>query len=161
MFNKKYTLENFDHTTIEFIPCRKEFIYAKVIDVYDGDTCTILYEYENIFLKTKIRINGVDTPEKRIKGPLKNTDIGNLQKKAAIHVKNDVVNLLENKIVKVVMNKFDKYGGRVNGDIYLPEECNSNKTLADYLISKKYAKKYSGKKKELWTEKELLFILEN
>jgi endonuclease YncB( thermonuclease family) len=158
---EKNTLINFDYTTIKFIPRKKELIDAKIIDIYDGDTCTILYKYENFFLKTKIRINGIDTPEKKIKEPLKNTELGNLQKKAAIHVKNHVVNLLENKIVKVFMNKFDKYGGRINGDIYLPEEYNSNEKLADYLISKKYAKKYSGKKKEPWTEKELLYILKN
>ena len=158
--SNKNTLENFDHTTIDFLPHRKKIIDAKVIDCYDGDTITILYGYGNEFLKTKIRVIGIDTPEIRVLGEFKGTSIGNLEQEAALHVKNDVKNLIENKIFKVRMDKFDKYGGRVNGTIFLPLETGYN-TLSDYLIAKRYAKEYSGNKKENWTSEELMYILEH
>ena len=157
---RNYTLENFDHTTIDFIPHRKEIIDARVIDCYDGDTLTLLYSYGEEFLKTKIRVIGIDTPEIRVLGALKGTSIGNLEQEAAVHVKNDVKNLVENKILKVRMDKFDKYGGRINGVIFLPPETGYN-TLTDYLIAKRYAKQYSGNKKEEWTREELNYILEH
>jgi len=167
--DKKDTLETVDPDTIEFIPHKKEIIEAKVVDVYDGDTCTIIYSYGSEFLKTKIRVIGVDTPEMSVRGELRGTDIGNLEQKAGTHVKKAVIDLIEGKILKVKMNKFDKYGGRINGDIYLelPENFTPDKdgtrclTLTDFLISKKYARKYSGDKKEAWTEEELNYILEN
>lgn len=153
-------LEKVDPDTIEFIPHRKKIINAKVVDVYDGDTCTVVYEYGREFLKTKIRVLGVDTPEISLKGELNNTEIGDLEEKAARRVKESVVELIGDKIIKVKMNKFDKYGGRINGIIYLPIESGYI-TLTDYLVSKKYAKPYLGGKKEAWTVEELEYILNN
>ena len=37
---------------------------AKVLDVYDADTCTLLIDVGfNIHLKEKVRLLGIDTPE--------------------------------------------------------------------------------------------------
>jgi hypothetical protein len=36
---------------------------ARVVDVYDGDTCTILFKYHGINVKHKIRLYGYDSPE--------------------------------------------------------------------------------------------------
>lgn len=156
----RITLETINPDTIEFIPHKKKIIDAKVVDVYDGDTCTIIYEYGNEFLKTKIRVLGVDTPEKSVRGALNNTDIGDLEERAGEYVKESVVDLIGDKIIKVKMNKFDKYGGRINGIIYLPIGSGYI-TLKDYLVSKKYAKPYLGGKKEPWTSEELVYILNN
>ena len=158
--SEKYTLETFNPNSIDFIPRRKEVIDAKIIDVYDGDTFTILYQYGDIFLKTKIRVLGADTPEKVIRGENGETEIGKLEERAGEHVKNKVSELIMNKILKVKMNKFDKYGGRVNGVLFLPSSTGYN-TLTDYLIGEKYAKPYSGGKKEKWIEEELNYILNN
>lgn len=154
------TLERLESGDIEILPYKKKKIPAKVVSVYDGDTCTIIYPYGKEFLKTKIRVSGVDTPELSVRGETRGSELGELEEKAALHVKNVVQNLIEGKIIDVKMNKFDKYGGRVNGNIFLPEDC-GYETLTEFLVVKKYAREYSGQKKENWTKEELEYILEN
>ena len=153
-------LDNSTLETVELFPHKNKIIEADVKDVYDGDTFTIFYVYKGVVLGTKIRLLGVDTPEVSLRGELNNTEIGDLEEKAAIHVKNQVVNLIKDKRLKVKLKKFDKYGGRVIGTLFLPPNTGYD-TLTDYLISKKYAKPYKGNKKEPWTQDELNFILQN
>ena len=151
-------LKKVDPGTVELLPRKKEIIKARVIDVYDGDTCTIIYVYKSVVLGAKIRVLGVDTPEKSVRGKLRGTEIGDLEEKAGLHVTNKVEKLIGGKLISVKMNKFDKYGGRVNGSIFLPKGS-KYATLTEYLISKKYAKEYYGTEKEEWTTEELQYIL--
>src|SRR6185503_9243546 len=107
-------LNKISENEVDFIPLKNEKVLCKVVDVYDGDTCTIIYmvnEYTPV--KTKIRIDGIDTPEKR-KGkkttPLEN-EVGHL-------IADYVSSLILNKILFVVITDFDKYGGRMLGRLY-------------------------------------------
>jgi len=146
--------------TVPFIHHKGEIIEARIVDVYDGDTITVLYMYQNIPMKKKIRVLGIDTPEKIVRGKKKGTYLGNLEEAAGNHVKNKVEVLLNEKIIPLEIQKNDKYGGRLNGVVYFPPGSEWE-TLTDYLLANKYGRPYSGDEKKDWTEEELIYILNN
>ena len=49
----------------------KKFI-VKIVDVYDGDTCTVVFNYNNELVKYKVRCLGYDSPEMKPSKDLKN-----------------------------------------------------------------------------------------
>lgn len=109
----------------------------KVKRVIDGDTV----EIETPFLPKElgdhlsVRILGVDTPEKghRAKCELENTKAV----AASLFTNNEV---FDAKSVKIIIKGWDKYGGRVLGDVLL-----DGIPLSTKLIQKGYAVPYSGK----------------
>lgn len=115
--------------------------YCKVIDVYDGDTVTIIFRFENEFYKKKMRLNGIDTPEIRTK------DIK--EKRIAKEAKNYLSELINNKIVWIKFDDWDKYG-RLLGTIYLDNTEKEN--VNEKLIKSGYAYKYTGGKKLKFTD---------
>ena len=75
---------------------------AKVVDVYDGDTCKIVLIYKNQLTKFTIRMAGYDCPELRTDNPI--------EKIYGQASKNIVSSMLLNKIVILQCGKWDKYG---------------------------------------------------
>ena len=155
--NLSAKLREVDCEAVSKVPHRNEIIPALVYDVYDGDTCKviILHGYA-IPMKLAIRINGIDTPEVRCSS--KQSLHPELQKKAGLLVRNYVKELLENQIISLKIEDWDKFGGRVLGTIYLPD---TTETLTTHLIKKKYGKEYHGEKKEKFTKEELEYIIEH
>jgi molecular chaperone DnaK (HSP70) len=104
-------------------------VYAKVVEVYDGDTCKInMYLHANILAKFTVRMMGYDCPEIKTKN--------STEKKFAIRSKTILSSLILDKIVKLECLKFDKYG-RILGRITTNDEQNNiyAKTNYDKLIS--------------------------
>jgi len=63
-------LEKTDLSTLEietFDPVKDAKVFCKVLDVYDGDTCTVVYQFENQLIKEKVRMFGYDSAELRPK----------------------------------------------------------------------------------------------
>tara|TARA_A100001011_G_scaffold400735_1_gene518130 strand:+ start:3630 stop:4052 length:423 start_codon:yes stop_codon:yes gene_type:complete len=110
---------------------------AKIVDVYDGDTCQIVIFYNFSFKRYSLRIKNIDAPE--IKSNDKTT------KEKAIHVRDTVRSLILNKILYVNIENFDKYG-RLLGDIIL----DNNDHLSTYLLELELVKPYDGGKKPQW-----------
>jgi len=76
--------------------------YAKVIDVYDGDTITIAIKFENIYRKQRCRLLGINSPEIRTK---------NLEEKEkGFKARDFLKNLILNQIIYVHCGGWDKYG---------------------------------------------------
>lgn len=146
-----------DPSEVPTVPYKGERVKVLVYDVYDGDTCSILIPIGSGFLKLKIRVLGVDTPEVKVRGKMKGTELGNLEQEAGVYVREKVKKLIEGKECEVRLDKWDKYGGRVNGAVYL--ESKKHATLTEYLLANHYAKEYYGKAKEDWTTEELEKIL--
>jgi micrococcal nuclease len=116
----------------------------EITRVLDGDTVEIAVDFLPSPLppKLSIRVMGVDTPEK---APRAQCDAeADLAKKASAFTKNAVANALE---VDVVILKWDKYGGRVLGEVYLDHQ-----SLAESLISAGLARPYKGEAKSSWCE---------
>ena len=141
--------------SIPGIPFKRQRINALIYDVYDGDTCSVMFRFGGEFLKYKIRVLGVDTPEISMRGEKNNTPIGDFEEEVGKYIRDKVKDLIEGRECDVIFDKWDKYGGRVNGTIFIDGDV----TLTDYLLEKGYAKPYDGKKKEDWTREQLEEIL--
>lgn len=116
----------------------------EITRVIDGDTVEIAVGFlpEPLPPKLSIRVMGIDTPEK---APRAQCDAeAALAKKATAFTKNAVANALE---VEVVILKWDKYGGRVLGEVYLDHQ-----SLAESLVSAGLARHYKGDAKQSWCE---------
>lgn len=113
-----------------------------ILRVIDGDTVAFRAPFLPDPLKKElsIRIYGVDTPEKghRAKCP-KEAQMGEA---ASAFTKNLVQTATKRQIV---LYDWDKYGGRVLGDIVL-----NGQSLRQLLISKGYAREYYGEAKQSW-----------
>lgn len=109
--------------------------YVRVIDVYDGDTITIIYCKDGTIYRDKIRLNGIDAPEKRTK------DL--VEKKYAEMSKKYLEDRIYGKIIElrnVVPN--EKYG-RILCDVYY-----NDVNICEEMVEKRLAVKYSGKTKD-------------
>ena len=115
---------------------------AQLIRVVDGDTVVMAATFLPAPLKPElaVRIYGVDTPEK---GPLAKCqaekDLGEL---ASLYTKAAVA---ASKQRQVTLYGWDKYGGRVLGDVIL-----DGNSLRQALIAKGYAREYYGDAKKSW-----------
>ena len=116
----------------------------EITRVIDGDTVEIAVDFLPSPLppKLSIRVMGIDTPEK---APRAQCDVeAELAKKASAFTKNAVANALE---VDIKILKWDKYGGRVLGEVYLDHQ-----SLAESLVSAGLARHYEGDAKQSWCE---------
>lgn len=115
---------------------------AVITRVIDGDTVAFEAKWLLAPLKPElsIRVFGVDTPEKGFRaGCPKEAELGD---KASEYTKKVVA---EAKDKKIVLMDWDKYGGRVLGDIIL-----DGQSLRQNLIQLGYAREYYGEAKQSW-----------
>ena len=115
---------------------------ATIIRVIDGDTVVIPAAYLPQPLKQEIsiRVFGVDTPEKGFRAKCPEEDAKG--KEATEFTKAAVAKA---KKVEVALHAWDKYGGRVLGDVILDRV-----SLRDMLINKGFARAYYGDAKQSW-----------
>jgi endonuclease YncB( thermonuclease family) len=113
-------------------------VYARVFKVYDGDTVSIIFKYNGDFIRYSCRLAHIDTPELRTK------DIK--EKEYALIARDYLADKILEKIIKVKILDFDKYG-RLLVELYDPD---TNENYSDLLIKGGYAHKYEGKTKEGW-----------
>jgi micrococcal nuclease len=125
-------------------PCKLETI-AKVVDCYDGDTCTIVYftAHDNCTpIKLRLRLYGIDTPERRGKSEKERT--------LALQAKKFLENAVLNKCVYIKLFKWDKWGGRVLGELYqLQENKIVEPSVNQQLVDAKLAVQYDGRRKTM------------
>lgn len=122
--------------------------YAKVVKVHDADTVTIVFEWNNEIIKLNARLDGIDAPELKSKV---------LSESAACKAGTlRLQEIIDDKVVRVVLGKFDKFG-RPLVSIYTLEPIEDDITCVnDYLIRYQYVREYDGGKKEHWGQNELL-----
>ena len=115
---------------------------ANIIRVTDGDTVVIAAPYLPAPIKPEIavRVFGVDTPEKGFRGQC------DLEKKrgeaASVFTKNAINSTQKHQ---VVLYGWDKFGGRILGDILL-----NGVSLRAELIKNGFAREYYGDAKQSW-----------
>ena len=147
---KEFTLNGETHT-------------CKIVDVYDADTCKVVFLINNKPVKFTCRLMGIDTPEMK---PPKNQENRDKEKEAAKKARNRLIQLstscnceIDNlyktseikkilltntKLISIQCHDFDKYG-RLLATL---SDLNSEKKYNDILIDEKYAHSYFGKTKE-------------
>ena len=116
----------------------------KITRVIDGDTVAFEAKFLPAPLKQElsIRVYGVDTPEKSWRGQCDKEKAAG--EAASAFTKQLIKQATE---VKIAIAKWDKFGGRVLGDVIL-----DGKSLRAQLIDNGYAREYYGDKKESWCE---------
>ena len=115
---------------------------AQIVRVSDGDTIVIAAPFLPQPLKPElaVRIYGVDTPEKghRAQCPTE----AQRGESASAFTKNAVAKSVKRQ---VVLYGWDKFGGRVLGDIVL-----DGQSLRAMLIQNGFAREYFGEAKQSW-----------
>lgn len=129
-------------------PVKAELYEYKILRVLDGDTIEFEAPFLPVELKQRLllRITGIDTPEKG--GRAKCTYERNLASQARLFVENK---LKEATKVKIYLAGWDKFGGRVLGDIMIDDL-----PLSQMLIKEGYAVVFYGNSKRIsWCNKPL------
>ena len=135
---KDCTNENTSYYSYENV--KKE---VKVLRIIDGDTVDIAYNHEemNRIVKYRVRLYGIDTPEKR---PLKSNLNRDKEIAASLVSKNALIGRLkenENMVI-ALFYKPDKYG-RLLATFY-----DKNGDINKWMIQSGYAYEYFGKTKK-------------
>ena len=115
---------------------------ATIVRAIDGDTIVIAAPYLPAPLKPElgVRIFGVDTPEKSFRAKCDSEKQRGEQ--ASVFVKNLITST---KKYQVVLYDWDKFGGRVLGDMLF-----DGVSLRDLLIKNGFARAYFGDAKQSW-----------
>jgi endonuclease YncB( thermonuclease family) len=117
---------------------------AQIIRVSDGDTIVIAAPFLPQPLKPElaVRIYGVDTPEKGFRGQC---DSEKQRGEAASLFTKNLVQASQQR--QVILYGWDKFGGRVLGDIIL-----NGHSLRAELIRNGHAREYYGDAKQSWCQ---------
>ena len=115
---------------------------ANITRVIDGDTVAVEAPWLPDPLKKElsIRVFGVDTPEKGFRAQCPKEDV--MGQKATEFTKKAVTYA---KKRQVIIMEWDKYGGRLLGDVIL-----DGKSLRQALIANDLAREYYGEAKQSW-----------
>ncbi len=115
---------------------------ANILKVSDGDTIVIAAPFLPAPLKPQlaVRIFGVDTPEKGFRAKCESENQRGL---AASEFTKKLVTGSQKR--QVTLYDWDKFGGRVLGDIIL-----DGKSLRQQLIANGFAREYFGDAKQSW-----------
>jgi endonuclease YncB( thermonuclease family) len=115
---------------------------ANILRVSDGDTIVIAAPFLPQPLKPElaVRIYGVDTPEKGFRAKCPAEDA---KGQAASKFTKDAVAAAQKR--QVTLYAWDKFGGRVLGDILL-----NGQSLRAMLIQNGFAREYFGDAKQSW-----------
>lgn len=115
---------------------------VQIVSIYDGDTFRIeLPGLPAELNPVGVRVRGVDTPELRGKCQA--------EKQLAERAKQFTINHLNRSAgyVRIGDLEWDKYGGRVDADVYLGPQRQS---LASLLIQAGLARPYNGGRRGSW-----------
>ena len=123
-------------------PEMKVYDYT-VTRVIDGDTVEFSAPFLPAPLKPRlaVRVFGVDTPEKGFRAKCESEA---KRGEAASAFTKKVIT--ESKTARVALIDWDKFGGRVLGDIIL----DNNVSLRALLIQNGFAREYYGEEKQSW-----------
>ena len=133
--------------------------WARVVDLYDGDTLTCVVPLHNCFYKFQVRLMGIDTCEMHSKNE-KNKVLANQAKKELLELitgKTDLLKICPNRnclrnyfdnnvhLVYIECEDFDKYG-RLLAKVY-KDDSKQHLSVNEILVSLKLAYPYLGQHK--------------
>mmetsp|Transcript_3567 Transcript_3567/g.4771 ORF Transcript_3567/g.4771 Transcript_3567/m.4771 type:complete len:161 (+) Transcript_3567:110-592(+) len=132
--------------------------HARVLSVYDGDTCTLGFKWLGKYFKVKVRMYGYDSPEMR---PRKNQENREEEIKAAKLAKEYLIGVTKDQILWAHFLDFDKYG-RPLVTLYLNQYMfcclgNNKENINEMMVESGHGYPYKGgtKKKFVATEKKV------
>jgi endonuclease YncB( thermonuclease family) len=132
-------LQNVDDDKIQLFTLDKQVHQAKIVRVYDGDTCFAVIKLHNEYVKFKVRMEGYDSPEMKPSLENKNRE---KEKKDAQKAKEELEKHVLNKVVLLHCGKWDKYG-RLLGTIFITGN-NVNINVNELMIKDGFGYVYDG-----------------
>lgn len=115
--------------------------YAKIVDVYDGDTFKACIYHRNRIIKINCRTLGYDSPEIKPRLNITNREAHIEEAKQAREYFKDLINYPDG-LVYLNCHKYDKYG-RVLVTVY-QHMCNKTKSVNDMMIEAGHGYRYNG-----------------
>lgn len=119
-------LEKTDLSTLEietFDPVKDTTVYCKVVDVYDGDTCTVVYQIDKQLIKEKVRMLGYDSAELRPKRKhFPNEEDRQEEIKKGKVARDYLSSLVLGKILVLKCGGRGSFGRRL-GTLFLDDQC--------------------------------------
>ena len=146
-------------------------VLARVVDIYDGDTCICVLKLFDKMFKFRIRLAGIDTCElksangaNRLLALAARKRLYQLVTKDMTEfddtiIRNDLREKLNSNsyIVRLVCDNFDKYG-RLLCRVYDPDDIHQTRSYNNVLIDEHLAYEYNGKTK--LTEEQQMELLQ-
>jgi endonuclease YncB( thermonuclease family) len=113
-------LENYTLNNTELFHVPKRLVKCKIVKVTDGDTVKVIFKpyFFSKYYHFNVRLIGFDANEIRTRDPV--------EKEKGLALKKELENLVSDKIVYLLCDKFDCFG-RLLGTIYL--DYNKNKSV--------------------------------
>ena len=131
-----------------FFSLKNKFKLCKVVDVYDGDTCKVVFSLKGEIYRWNVRLEGYDTPELRPSKSKENRDEEIASAKRARDYLSKLV-MNEAQLVYIKCGEFDKYG-RLLGTLFLNEK--DTKSVNQIMIDNGHGYKYDGGTKKKFNE---------
>jgi endonuclease YncB( thermonuclease family) len=126
------TAENTPWMSVEGQVCQ-----CKVVDVYDGDTVTLIFPMYGKLVKHRCRLAGINCAEMRTRNPV--------EKEVALKTKDFVEARTLNKIIYMKCGDWGNFG-RLLGTLYLTkDDLDRGKSLNQAIIDRGLAYEYDGK----------------
>ncbi len=123
-------------------------VYARVVDVHDTDTITIVFYWSDAPIKINVRLEELDSPELHSKI--------RLESEVCKQGRDRLKQIVQDQVVSVYLKKYDKYG-RVLASVHTLQPIEGTQVCVNqYLIDYGYARSYDGGTKAKWTTEELL-----
>ena len=110
------------------------------MDVYDGDTCKVVFPLNGEIYRWNVRLTGYDTPEMRPPRSQENRE----EEIEAAYAARDFLRgkvMNQDQLVYIKCGEFDKYG-RLLGTLYLEE--NDEVSVNDLMIENGHGYAYDG-----------------
>lgn len=139
-------LRKIDPKDISPVFHQKKRIHARIIKVYDGDTCTALVTVGDEIIKIRLRLAGIDTPELKDEPGHKRS---RKERELAEAAQRRLAELVLEKIIVIEIKSWDKYGGRVVAELYVNLN-GKEESVSNILLKEGYAHVYNGGKKPVW-----------
>lgn len=126
--------------TVNYFTLNSKVKRALVLDVYDGDTITVVLKHFNEINKWKIRLLGINSPEIRPRKNIENREDIIEAAKASRHY---LESLILNKLIYIHCGEFDNFG-RILAYLYLDksEIGNIDKSINMIMINTGHARVY-------------------
>lgn len=117
-----------------------KFKLCKVVDIYDGDTCKVVFKVKNKLYRWNVRMLGYDSPEMRVSSQNPQREV---IKANAVKARDYLIDLVKkpNQLVYISCGEFDKYG-RLLGTLYLSK--NKDISINQMMVNAGHGKPYYG-----------------
>lgn len=137
---------------------------VRVVDIYDGDTCTVVIKFDNNYFKHPVRLCGIDTCEMKSKDDSNKNNAINARNRlyelvtkcklepknnsSKSHTRNEIRKFLNSNVYlcHLKIKSLDKYG-RFLANMYCDE--NSTESFSDIMLKEHLAYNYDGGTKQI------------